>query len=92
MTDIISIRKVNEVTVKIFCSPSTAQELSDEFTFTVPNAKFHPKVRARVWDGKIRLFNMLTREIYAGLVPAIEDYADILPSPLEKAHCFEHVP
>jgi len=75
MTDRILIKKVNEVVVKIFCSPSTAQELSDEFTFTVPNAKFHPKVRAKVWDGKIRLFNMLTREIYAGLVPAIEEFA-----------------
>ena len=33
------------------------QDLSDFFTFQVPGASFMPSVRARRWDGKIRLYS-----------------------------------
>ena len=32
------------------------QELSEFFTFKVPGASFMPSVRAKRWDGQIRLF------------------------------------
>ena len=45
------------------------QSLSDFFTFQVPGASFMPSVRARRWDGKIRLFSKATGKLYAGLLP-----------------------
>ena len=42
-------------------------ELSDFFTFKVPGAEFMPTFRNKMWDGKIRLFNMWTSQLYIGL-------------------------
>ena len=63
------ITKKNEVYLILDnISPSERQELSDFFTFEVPNAKFMPMVRKRMWDGKIRLFSPMSGEIYVGPV------------------------
>ena len=43
------------------------QELSEAFTFYVPNYKFTPQFRNKLWDGKIRLFNMRDQSMYSGL-------------------------
>ena len=64
----ISISKKNEVYLKIEAEPHVFYELSDEFTFDVPGAKFMPQYRNKYWDGKIRLFNTQTGEIYVGLL------------------------
>ncbi len=71
----IEVKPFNEVFVKVNCDPSEAQELSEHFTFEAPGAKFHPLVRNKVWDGKIRLFNTRNRLLYRGLVPYVEAYA-----------------
>ena len=55
-------------------SPSQAQEISSFFTFEVPGARFMPAVRNRMWDGKIRLFNSNSGEIYVGLLPYIKKF------------------
>ena len=69
------ITKKNEVYLVLDeISPSERQELSDFFTFEVPNAKFMPMVRKRMWDGKIRLFSPMSGEIYVGLLPYIKEY------------------
>ena len=69
------ITKKNEVYLILDdISPSERQELSDFFTFEVPNAKFMPMVRKRMWDGKIRLFSPINGEIYVGLLPYIKEY------------------
>lgn len=67
----VLIEPVNETYVRIVCEPSTAYELSDYFTFDVPGAKFMPSFKNKVWDGKIRLYNTMTRLLYAGLVPYV---------------------
>ena len=72
--DIIVVKK-DEVHVKVYCEPSIAQELNDYFSFDVPGAKFHPQYRSRMWDGKVRLFSMFTKEIYAGLKDYVETFA-----------------
>ena len=33
-----------------------------------------PAYRNKTWDGKIRLYNIVTGEIYMGLLPYIEEY------------------
>ena len=66
--DMISISKKNEVYLRVEAEPHVYYELSDEFTFDVPGAKFMPQYRNKYWDGKIRLFNTQTGEIYVGLL------------------------
>lgn len=51
-------------------------ELSDYFTFTVPNAKFMPSFRNKMWDGKIRLFNISTYTLYKGLISRVRQFAE----------------
>jgi superfamily II DNA or RNA helicase len=74
--DKIEIYKKNEVYLKLDCERGTSQELSDFFTFEVPGAKFMPSVRNRYWDGKIRLFNVNTQQIYVGLIDHIKRFAE----------------
>ena len=65
------ISKKNEVYLKINAEPHVYYELSDQFTFDIPNAKFSPAYKKRYWDGKIRLFNTQKGEIYVGLLDKI---------------------
>jgi hypothetical protein len=51
-------------------------ELNEYFTFYVPGYKFMPAFRNKVWDGKIRLFNSQTRQLYYGLLPHLEKFAE----------------
>jgi len=75
MADII-IQKVNEVYAKVKCDSGIGYELQEQFTFMVPGAQFNPKVRNKIWDGKIRLYNLWTKQIYIGLIPDIVDWAN----------------
>ena len=69
------ISKKNEVYLRLIdVEPSIAAELNDFFTFEVPGFKYMPAYRSKMWDGKIRLYNIVTGEIYVGLLPYIEEY------------------
>jgi superfamily II DNA or RNA helicase len=69
------ISKKNEVYLRLKnVEPSVAAELNDFFTFEVPGFKYMPTYRNKMWDGKIRLYNIVTGEIYMGLLPYIEEY------------------
>lgn len=74
--DVVNVEKVNEVFVRVEAEPSLKMEMSEYFTFEVPGAKFMPAVRNKVWDGKVRLLNVMTGYIYAGLVPYIKKFCD----------------
>lgn len=63
----VTILKKDEVELIIRAEPHILHELSDIFTFDVPGARFHPKFRAKMWDGKIRLFSIYKGTLYAGL-------------------------
>jgi superfamily II DNA or RNA helicase len=73
-TDTIKLHKLNETYIKFECDRGLAQELSDHFTFYVPNYQFTPAFKNRVWDGKIRLADLRSFTIYHGLVPYIEQF------------------
>ena len=75
MFDIV-FHKLNEAFIKIECERSVAQELSDYFCFFVPGYQFTPAYKARVWDGRIRLFNLQNNTIYHGLIPYINKFAE----------------
>ena len=67
----IEIEKVDESFIKIKCEEDIARELSSFFTFKVPNHEYTPAYRKKKWDGKIRLFNLASKTIYAGLLDYI---------------------
>jgi superfamily II DNA or RNA helicase len=71
----IHIKPVDSVYIEIDCEKGIAKELSLFFTFKVPNSEYNPAFRKKRWDGKIRLFNILTNKIYAGLLPYVLSFA-----------------
>ena len=75
MSDLI-LHKKNEAFIQFECDKSTAQELSDYFTFFVPGYQFTPAYKQRLWDGKIRLANLRSFTIYHGLVPYIKKFCE----------------
>jgi len=74
MTHLV-ISKKNEVLLRVQAEPHVYYELSDQFTFDVPGAKFSPAYKKKFWDGKIRLFNTQTGEIYVGLLDRIVQFS-----------------
>ena len=72
----LSISKKNEVYLQVESDPHVYYELSDQFTFEIPGAKFMPQYRNKYWDGKIRLFNVKNGEIYVGLLDKIQKFCD----------------
>ena len=70
----VKVEKLDNIYVKVTAEDSALQELSDFFTFESPGHQFSPAFRNRHWDGKIRLFNLKTRQIYLGLVPYIKKF------------------
>lgn len=67
---------MNEAYVAIICEDGVAYELRENFTFQVPGYQFTPQYRARLWDGKIRLFDIRTKQLYRGLVPYIAKFCE----------------
>ena len=90
--DAISLSKLDEVYMKLECENSTAQEISDYFTFEVPGHQFMPSFRARAWDGKIRLFSYHFRKLYIGLLPHLKEFARSKQYLLEYGSEFDPVP
>ena len=72
----IIVQKHDEVHVKILCEAGTAYEIQDFFTFMVPGYQFMPAYRNKIWDGKIRLYNVYTKTLYAGLVEYLVKFAE----------------
>ena len=68
------ITKKNEVVLYVQAEPHVYYEIADQFTFEVPGAKFSPAYKKKFWDGKIRLFNINTKEIYVGLLDRIVQF------------------
>ena len=66
MSDIL-LTEVNASYIRITCEEHIETELWEYFTFEAPNARFDPRVKNRVWDGKLHLYNKKSRQIYRGL-------------------------
>jgi len=74
MSDTVKVSKVNEVFLKVDCDDGLAKELFEFFSFKVPNAKFMPSYKNRMWDGKVYLFSIKTHKIYIGLLPYVDEF------------------
>tara|TARA_R110002020_G_scaffold178105_3_gene370951 strand:- start:2193 stop:3671 length:1479 start_codon:yes stop_codon:yes gene_type:complete len=71
----ITVHQKDAVNLIIECEKSIAKELSQYFTFYVPNYQYTPAYKKKVWDGQIRLFNLFSRTIYVGLLDYINKFA-----------------
>lgn len=71
----LKIVKHNDVHLKIISQADIAYELGEYYTFVVPEAKHSPAFKNKVWDGKIRLFNLRSRTLYSGLLNSVKQFA-----------------
>ena len=73
----LTVRKKNEVYITIHSAEEHVhRELSDYFTFEVPEAKFLKRnPRYKYWYGTIRLYSPGTGELYHGLRKHLESWA-----------------
>ena len=85
MSNIVKVSKIDEVFMKVHCDDGLARDLFEFFSFTVPNAKFMPSYKNRMWDGKVRLFSIKTHKIYIGLLPYVDEFCR------ERGYGFEGV-
>ena len=72
----IHIEKISEVYIRVFSDPSVEADLEQFFTYEVPGARFTPKFKARLWDGKVRLYSLIRKTLYAGLYQYILEFAN----------------
>tara|TARA_R110000772_G_scaffold138575_5_gene247583 strand:- start:2273 stop:3766 length:1494 start_codon:yes stop_codon:yes gene_type:complete len=91
----LSIEKISEVHLRIYSDPNCEQELESFFTYEVPGAKFTPKFKARLWDGKVRMYSLIRKTLYVGLYNYVLEFAkranytvefipnDDFPTPIE---------
>jgi superfamily II DNA or RNA helicase len=63
----ITVSHYNDVYMKVDCERGIAKEISEFFTFKVPNYQFTPAYKNKIWDGQIRLFNTYRQTLYVGL-------------------------
>lgn len=79
------VHKKDEVFATIECEKHLLKELSEYFTFMVPGYQFVPAFRNKIWDGKIRLFNLHTKTLYLGLLSYLNLFAE------ERGYTVEYV-
>ena len=72
----ITISKLNESTIRVISDDSIEQELRDYFTFDVPGAKHTPLFKAKIWDGKIRLYDIHRKTLAKGLYDYVVKFCE----------------
>lgn len=75
VVDEIKVVPFDAVYDKIECNGTVARHISDTFRYQIEGAKFHPKVKAGMWDGYVKFFNLKTRFMYVGLRQKLEEFA-----------------
>lgn len=66
---------INDVYMRLSSdNEGTLYEIREKFTFLVPNHKYMKKYKDGLWDGKIRLFNVVNRTLYIGLLGQLKRF------------------
>lgn len=74
MSEEVLIEKASNVYARIVTDDGILKEMAEFFTFSSPGHQFSPAFRNRHWDGKIRLLNLKTKQIYLGLIPYVKKF------------------
>jgi len=72
--EIIKVTQRNAVDLQVECNAGIAMELTEFFSFFVPNYKFMPTYKNKQWDGKIKLFNRVNYTLPVGLLPHLRAF------------------
>lgn len=72
----IKIEKISNVYVRVYSDDDISQEISQFFTFEYPGARFTPMYRAKLWDGKVRMFDLQRKTLYVGLTKYLLKFAE----------------
>ena len=83
MTD-VRIEVLNEAKVRVHAENGILAELREAFSFLSPNARYDKRFKAKVWDGKIRLFNPHDRLLPYGLTWEVSKFCKV------RGYSFEH--
>ena len=70
----IDVESIDEVRYYVKAEKGTKQELRDYFSFMVPGAQFMPMFKRRIWDGKIRLYDILSSTLPRGLKSYLQKF------------------
>jgi len=70
----IDVESIDEVRYYVKTEKGLKQELRDYFSFMVPGAQYMPMYKKRIWDGKIRLYDILSSTLPRGLKTYLEKF------------------
>jgi len=72
----IRVRKKDEAHIVLESDDSgILRELSEYFTFFVEGYRFMPSFKSKMWDGKVRLFDMRSHQLPFGLLGRVAEFA-----------------
>jgi superfamily II DNA or RNA helicase len=72
----IEVESIDEVRYYIKTEQALKKELRDYFSFMVPGAQYMPMFKKRLWDGKIRLYDILSSTLPRGLKTYLKKFSD----------------
>lgn len=71
----VYIEKLDETYLRVWSdNKGVEREIHEQFTFEVPGYKYNPAYKSGKWDGKIRLYNFVSKLVYCGLENVIESF------------------
>src|SRR6056300_269175 len=77
MTDVVTVEFLDFVNMRFTADPSVRQEISDFFSFRPERWQYHPKVKNKIWDGIIRVYNPMKAQLYVGLLHKLKEFCDV---------------
>ena len=72
----IDVESVDEVRYYVKTEKGIKQELRDYFSFMVPGAQYMPMFKRRLWDGKVRLYDILSSTLPRGLKTYLQKFSE----------------
>lgn len=85
----IRVKMLSHSYMAVESSPSQEQELREYFSFFVPGYKFMPAYKRRQWDGKIKLYNQVTKQLHVGLYHHLRKFCGERFYPLQIVDSYE---
>jgi superfamily II DNA or RNA helicase len=77
MTDIVTVEFIDHVHMRVTADPSVRQEISDFFSFRPEGWQYNPKVKAKMWDGIIRIYSPMRPKLYVGLLSKLAEFCKV---------------
>jgi superfamily II DNA or RNA helicase len=71
----IKINKLDEVFLQVECCNDIAQEINEHFKEYVPNYRFMPLYKAKLFDGRISLFNFNNFTLPFGFLKKLKEFS-----------------